>query len=86
MIKIKVDEEVEDIKNKLAPIKEKICIVNKIKGGGKFIVAYNSSKDFIKKNLTVTSIEEFTEKQKVKIFFSDDYADIEIIGREDFLS
>lgn len=83
MLKIKVNEGLEDIKLKLSSIKSQVCIVHNRREKNEFIVTSNSNLAFIQTQLSVLETEDFTEKDKADFFFSDE--DLLLIGRADFL-
>jgi len=86
MIKIKVVEDTETIKNKLFPIRDEICIVQNRKNRDDFIVTYDHHIDFIKKHLTINFVEEFSEMNKIDFIISNDNNDMSFTGRADFLT
>lgn len=83
MLKITVNEDIENIKFKLLPIKNEICIVHNRRIKNDFIVTFGSNLEFIKNQLSVMSVEDYTEEKRIEFIMSDN--DIVIVGREDFL-
>ena len=84
MIKVRVDNEVDDIKIKLLPIKNEICIVHNRRVKDDCIVTFNQNLEFISNCLSVISLEDFNDEKRSEFIGSDD--DIVMIGRVDFLS
>jgi hypothetical protein len=83
MVKINVKEEIDNIKNELIPIKDEVCIVHDRIKKDNYIVTFDSNLEFIKTHLPIISVIDFTEKEKMEFFLSNE--DIVIFGREDFL-
>jgi hypothetical protein len=83
MLKIRVNEELDDIKTSLSSIQNEVCIVHNRRIKDDFIVTLNANLEFIQSRLSVLAIEDFTEKDKAEFFFTDE--DLLIVGRADFL-
>jgi hypothetical protein len=83
MVKINVKEEIDNIKNELIPIKDEVCIVHDRIKKYNYIVTFDTNLEFIKAHLSIISVMDFTEEQKMEFFLSNE--DIVIFGREDFL-
>ena len=83
MLKIKVNEEIDDIKTILSSIKNEICILHNRRKKDDFIVTANANLKFIQTHLSVLGFEDFTEKDKIEFVLSNE--DILIAGRSDFL-
>ena len=86
MIIFKVNEELNVIKDKLAPLVNEVCILHGRKGQGDFIVTLDSNQGYILNLFSVESHEEFTDAKRVDLIRSDDYRDYLIIGRADFVT
>lgn len=83
MIKIRVDNEVDDIKIKLLPIKDEICIVHNRKVKDDYIITFHQNFEFINNRLSVILSEDFDDENRLEFMVSDD---VVIVGRKDFLS
>lgn len=83
MIKIRVDNEIDDIKIQLLPIKNEICIVHNRKVKDDYIITFDNNLEFISNHLSVTRSEDFNDEKRLEFIVSDD--DVVIIGRKDFL-
>jgi hypothetical protein len=83
MLKISVNEDIDDIKIKLMPINSEICIVHNRRKKDDFVVTFDSNLEFIKNQLSIISFEDFTEEKRIEFIMSDN--DIVIAGRGDFL-
>jgi hypothetical protein len=83
MLKIRVNEELDDIKTLLSPIKDEICIVHNRRIKDDSIVTLNANIEFVQSHLSVLAIEDFTEKDKAEFFHTDE--DLLLVGRADFL-
>lgn len=83
MIKISVNDSFEDIKIKLLPIKDEICIVHNRKVKDDYIVTFDENIEFIKARLSIISAEDFNAEKRVEYIGSEN---IEMAGRVDFLN
>lgn len=83
MLKINVSGDIDNIKNKLLPIKNEVCIVHNRKNNDNYVVTFESNLDFIRNELLVKSIEAFTEEKRIESLMSDN--DIVIAGRVDYI-
>jgi hypothetical protein len=83
MLKIRINEEIDDIKTLLSSIKNEVCIVHNRRKKDDFIVTSNANLKFIQTHLSVLEFEDFTEKDKVEFYLTDE--DILIVGRAEYL-
>ena len=84
MIKIKVVEEIDDIKNKLLPLKDEVCIIKNRREGDCFIVTFDANQQYIESHLSVISVEGFNESKKVELILSDE--DMQVFGNPNLIN
>lgn len=88
MVKVKVEEEIEIIKNKLLPIIEEVCLIYNFKKKNAFVVTYPQNLSFVKEQLSVDSgsEEDFTEEKKAEFMNSEEFSNSTISCRIDFVN
>ncbi|WP_020530027.1 hypothetical protein [Flexithrix dorotheae] len=85
MVKVKVEEEIEIIRNRLLPINDEVCLIYNLKKKYVYIITYPQNLSFVREQLVVFSVEDFTEEKKIEFMISEEFSNSTISGRIDFV-